>query len=242
MSQSLMFKTAAAILMLLMALPNQAATFTTLDRLTQREFENVIANLGAAMHYKSVAPGEALGVLGADVSFELSATDAETDLFELAGGDGADLSGSLVLPRLHAHKGLPFGIDIGGVVGALADTDLTMVGVEVRFALLDGGLVTPALALRASASRVQGSTEIDLDNAALELTVSKGFLMFTPYAGAGLVRSRGRAVDNAQFENVSIDQEKLFVGVNVNLGLNIAAEIDITGDYTTYSAKAGIRF
>ena len=242
MSQSLMIKAAAASLVMLAALSGRASAFDNLDRLTQGEFENVMANLGAAMHYKGVSPGEALGVLGADVSFELSATDAETDLFELAGGDAADLSGSLVLPRLHAHKGLPFGIDIGGVVGALADTDLTMVGVEVRFALIDGGLLTPALALRASASRVQGSTIVDLDNAALELTVSKGFLMFTPYAGAGLVRSRGRAVDNDQFENVSIDQEKLFVGVNVNLGLNIAAEVDITGDYTTYSAKAGIRF
>ncbi len=227
---------------LLSVQPLQAATFGSLERLSQGEFETLMSNLSAATHYKSVAPGETLGVLGADVSLELSATDAENDLFERAGGDAADLSDSLLMPRLHAHKGLPFGLDIGGVVGALADTDLTIIGVELRYSLIDGGLLTPALALRLSASRVQGSTVIDLDNTAVELTLSKGFLVATPYIGAGLVRSRGRAVNIDSFEAFSDEQEKIFLGVNLNLGLNMAVEVDVTGDYTTYSAKAGIRF
>lgn len=227
---------------LLSTLVSQAATFGSLDRLTQPEFETLMTNLAAATHYKSIAPGETLGMLGADVAVELSATDAENELFDLAGGGAADLSDSLLIPRLHMHKGLPFRVDIGGVIGALADTDLTIVGAELRYAIIEGGIATPALALRASASRIQGSTDIDLDNAALELTLSKGILIATPYIGAGIVKSWGSAVDNDRFEDFSVEQEKIFVGVNLNLGLNMAVEVDVTGDYTTYSAKAGIRF
>ncbi len=221
---------------------SQAATFSSLDQLTQGEFEILMENLAAATHYKSVAPGESLGLLGADVAVELSSTDADADLFARAGGDAADLSETLLVPRVRAHKGLPFGFDIGGFVGALADTDLTIVGVELRYALIDGGVLTPALALRASASRIQGTVDVDMDNAAVELTLSKGFLPFTPYIGAGVVMTRARAREDAGLEDVSLQQEKLFAGINVNLGVNMAAEIDVTGEYVTYSAKLGIRF
>ncbi len=37
-------------------------------------------------------------------------------------------------------------------------------------------------------------------------------------------------------------QFKAFVGVNINVGFNLAFELDNTGGITTLSAKGGIRF
>ena len=41
----------------------------------------------------------------------------------------------------------------------------------------------------------------------------------------------------------TFDQEKVFVGANLNLvGLNVTAEADRTGELTSFSAKLGVRF
>ena len=77
--------------------PARAQTFDSLESLSQDQFEILMSNLAAATHYKGIAPAESLGVLGADVAFELSSTDADNDVFELAGGDIADLSSTCLL-------------------------------------------------------------------------------------------------------------------------------------------------
>ena len=90
---------------------------------------------------------------------------------------------------------------------------------------------------------MQGIEELDLENAALELTISKGFLMVTPYAGVGLVNSDATPIDSAVLADESFDQEKVFVGANLNLvGLNVTTEADRTGELTSFSAKLGVRF
>ena len=220
----------------------RAEPFSSLDRLDQTGFLELAETLAAATHYKAVAPAEPLGLLGLDIGVELSATEIDRELFDRAsdGDYGAD---QLFVPRLHVHKGLPFGIDVGAFLGTVPETDLSLVGGELRLALVEGGVATPAVALRASYSRVQGIEELDLENAALELTVSKGFLMVTPYAGVGLVNSDATPLDSAVLAEETFDQEKVFVGANLNLvGLNVTVEADRTGELTSFSAKLGIRF
>lgn len=221
--------------------PAAAALFGSLGQLDQNEFERLVSNLGASTQYKAVSPGESLGTLGADIGIELASTDMDTGLFEKADDGSTDLD-ALLIPRLHVQKGLPFGIDVGAFVGTLIDTDVTVVGAEIRFALLEGGVLSPSLALRGSYSRMQGEPELELDNIGAEVVLSKGVLNFTPYIGAGVVRTESRARYTPSLEDVSVNQEKIFAGLNVNLGLNVAIEFDRTGDYDTWSAKAGIRF
>jgi len=220
----------------------RAEAFESLERLDQAEFLQLSENLAAATHYKAVTPAESLGILGFDVGVEISSTEIDRELFDRA-SDGDYGAGSILVPRVHAHKGLPFGIDVGAFVGAVPQTDLSLFGAELRLALVEGGVAFPAVALRASYSSAFGSNSLQLDNAALELTVSKGFLMLTPYAGVGIVHSESKPGDTATLADESVDQEKLFAGVNVNLvGLNVTAEADRTGEYTSFSAKLGFRF
>ena len=221
--------------------PVAADDFDSLDALSQEEFERLGENLGAATHFRPLSPAEHLGVLGADVAIEASSTEIDPELFTRAGDEPA-LDDALPAVRLHAQKGLPFRLDVGAMVAAVPGTDATLVGAELRVSLVEGGVATPAVSARASYSRLQGVTELEADNYGLELAVSKGVLMLTPYAGVGVVRTEASAPRATSLEDVSVDQRKLFAGLNVNLGANLALEVDRTGDATTWAAKLGIRF
>lgn len=231
------------LVLLGMGLPALASaeSLGSIGALSQQQFIGFAENLGAATAYKSIAPAEALGSLGLDIGVELSSTEIDSALFDQA-SDGSFGNSELLVPRLHAHKGLPFGLDVGASLSAVPDTDISIIGGELRYALIDGGVITPALAVRASYSQIQGVTDFDLNSSALELTVSKGFLVLTPYAGAGLVRSVADPHAIANLSKETFEQKKIYVGLAVSLGFALTLEIDRTGDYRTYSAKAGIRF
>jgi hypothetical protein len=111
--------------------------------------------------------------------------------------------------------------------------------VELRYALLEGSTVSPALALRASATELNGIQGYRLKTQGMDLSVSKGFALFTPYAGFGVVRAKGQAGEFSE----SVTLNKTFVGIGTNLLLiNLNLEYDKTGDVPSYSLKAGWRF
>lgn len=221
--------------------PTQAGSFDSVSSLTQQQFVQLAKNVSAATHYKSVSPAEPLGVLGLDVGIEVSSTEIDEQILDLA-SSGSFGSSQIIVPRLHAHKGLPFGLDVGASISSVPDTDISIIGGELRYSFLDGGALSPALALRASYSQLQGITEFDLNSSALELTVSKGVLLFTPYAGAGIVRTNANPNTGNSLSAETFEQDKLFVGVTINLGIAVTVEADQTGDYRSYTAKAGVRF
>ena len=221
--------------------PAKATDLDELQALGQGQFRTLVENVGAATHYKALAPAEPLGLIGFDVALELSVTEIDEEIFDIASGGSFDLS-RFLLPRLHVHKGLPFGIDLGAFLTTIPDTDFTALGAELRYAFLEGSTLTPAVAVRAHYSLVEGVDELDLNNTGVELTVSKGFLFLTPYAGIGTIRTSGTPNDVAGLSKESVDQEKVYVGVNINLGFNVGIEADRTGDYTTFSLKTGFRF
>jgi len=88
-------------------------------------------------------------------------------------------------------------------------------------------------------------TQLALDTKSLDISISKGFAMFTPYAGAGKVWVDSAAsvtgIDGTL--DKSFTQSKLFAGGNLNFGLfNMALEADKTGSAKSYSVKLGFRF
>lgn len=232
---------ALATVFLSVAGPLSAKSFDALENLSQEQFREFSENLSAGTHYKAVAPPETLGVLGFDIGLVVSTTDIRGQLFDQASAGGFEGS-ELIIPRLHVHKGLPFGIDLGASLGIVPDSDASVIGAEARYAIIDGGAVTPAVGLRASYAQVQGLDDFGLKSYALELGISKGVLMFTPYAGIGIVRSTAnpRNMDNLSVE--TYEQRKLLVGVTVNIGIAFTLEAERTDDIRTYSAKLGFRF
>ena len=209
-----------------------------LRNLSQVEFGKLSRDLTAATSYKGISPAEPLGIIGFDVGVEVSATKMEnSDLWRKAGADDS----TLYLPRVHVHKGLPFGIDVGASLAAAPGSDIKLGGAEIKYAFVSGNVAIPAIAVRAAATRLFGVDQLDLNTRSLELTVSKGFLNVTPYAGIGKVWGT-LTPKVAGLRKETPDANKVFAGVNLNLGLaNLAAEVDRTGGNQTVSVKLGFR-
>ena len=233
-------RTAIAALAVALAAPAAHAEFTSIRNLTQGELERVAADLGAALSYKGVTPATSLGVTGFDVGLVVTDTTVENSgLFRLAGAGGPS---RITVPKLHLYKGLPWGIDVGAFVAAASDVDARLFGADLRYALVQDGLATPAIALRLSGTRATGLGDLRLGTAAADVMVSKRFTALTPYAGAGLVRTTARA-SNADLGEVRSDEARVFVGLNLNLvAVNLALEAEKSGDNRSLSAKLGWRF
>ena len=221
------------------ALP-AAADFPTIGSLTQGEFHRVSEDLGAAFSYKGVTPATPLGLTGFDIGIEVTTTRMEnSSLLRLAGAGGPS---NLVIPKVHVHKGLWGGLDIGAFVGGASDVDATLYGAELRYAILDDGIAVPAVGVRLSGTKAAGLGTLRFATAALDLTVSKKFALVTPYAGAGTVRVQSSVRGTALGEE-SFNKSRVFAGVNLNLlAANLAIEAEKMGDNTSLSAKLGFRF
>jgi len=213
---------------------------------SQDAFKKFSEDLGAAFSYKAITPAEPLGITGFDVGLEISQTKLENEqYFDIAcGGCGAD---SIYVPRLHVHKGLPMNFDVGVSYASVPNSNVKLTGAELSYANIEGGTVMPAVATRATYSKLTGVDQLDFETMGLEVSISKGFAMFTPYGGIGYnwVTSTPNLPSGlpVTLEEEKFNQTKYYVGLNMNLGLiNFDVEADQTGDAQTYSGKVGFRF
>lgn len=220
-----------------------ALEINTLNLLTQSEFHALSQDLGAALSYRALVPAEPLGLIGFDIGAGVTATELQHREVLAKASGGADVPKALPVTSVRAVKGLPFNIDIGASLGRVPTTGITTAGGELRWAFVPGGVLTPALAVRASYSQLSGLDQLKASSAGLDVSISKGFLFATPYAGIGTVTTRTQVTGTTLLRKERIQQTRVFGGVNVNLGLvNLAVEADKTGDATSYGVKAGFRF
>lgn len=226
-----------------LALPAQAASnLDNLGGLGQSDFRLLSEDLAAALSYKALTPAEPLGVTGFDLGVEVESTKLKNpQVYDLATGGNAP--SSLIVPKLHVYKGLPFGLDIGAFYSAVPDSNIKLWGAELRYAILPGGTATPAVSVRGSYTRLQGVSQLAFDTTGLDVSISKGFAFVTPYAGIGEVWAHSTPDASTGLRGEDLSMAKYFVGVNVNLAVvNIAVEGDKTGDATSYGVKLGWRF
>ena len=229
-----------AALLLAAACPAAASDFGQVRTLTQDQFRDVAQDLGAAFSYKGVTPGTSLGLLGFDVGVE--ATDTRLEHVGALRAAGNDASDHLVIPKLHVHKGLWGGLDVGAFVGTAPGVSATLYGLDLRYAVVEESLASPGFGLRLSGTRASGMGDLSLATAAFDALVSKRFTLATPYAGAGVVRTSA-SVSGAGLANESIAKGRVFAGLNLNLlAANLAFEAEKLGDNTSLSAKVGFRF
>lgn len=234
---------AAVLAMLSLTAPAQAADdIDALQLLDQDDFRLLSEDLGAALSFKSMIPSESLGITGFDVGVSITGVRlSHRGVFERASA-GGDIPSTLPLASVRIHKGLPYGLDIGAAYSTVPGSNIRVIGGEVRWAFIEGGVATPAVAIRGAATKLLGVDQLDLETTSLDISVSKGILNVTPYGGVGKVwvRSKPDGVPGLRSENFS--QNKLFAGVNIFLGFNLAFEVDRTGDTTSYGLKGGFRF
>ncbi len=175
---------------------------------------NMMSELGYALAPSAFHPARTTGFGGFALSVEASfahvnadAVDSTKTQYWHAGTQGpVDPSthqfsvinknpDSLVqIYALKARKGLPFGLEIAGVVGFVASTSLWVGGADVHWALLEGyrtGLLgyLPDVAVGAGVRTLMGSSKFFLTTVGMDAQISKPFTLadsavITPYLGA----------------------------------------------------------
>jgi len=117
----------------------------------------------------------------------------------------------------------------GVMVGAVPGTNVRSTG---RVALRDRPPAAQRRRRSASAKLHQAHRRRSarLHTKGVDLSISKGFLMFTPYAGIGRYGPRARPTHPPLLKE-SLSLNKVFVGANLNFGLmNLAIRATRTGE------------
>lgn len=225
-----------------LAFSAHAGDFNAIGLLNQAEFRAFSEDVASAISYKGMIPSEPLGITGFDVGVRVGATEvANREILRKAAG-GASIPNAVPWAGVHIVKGLPFGIDIGVLQLRLPDNGVRATGGEIRWAFLEGSTALPALAVRVSGMSLSGVPQLKMRSLGADVSISKGFLFLTPYAGVGTTEVTARAPGTA-LRDESFQQGKVFAGVNVALGLvAFNVEADKTGDATSYGLKAALRW
>jgi hypothetical protein len=205
------------------------------DLTTQPGFDTFSNELGGALAYRAVAPADPLGIIGFDIAVE--GTNASF------GGD------SVIIPKIKFQKGLPGNLDIAGYYTQLplssigASGDGTAYGVALSYAIWEGGVVSPALAIRGSYTNADIPGVVGATTTGVDLEISKGFPIISPYAGIGMVNIGTSDKSGNGNTDYSATETRYFAGANFNLKImDIAFEVGKTGDNNFTTFKLGFRF
>lgn len=232
-----------ALVLVLAGMPAARAAndIDTLQFLSQAEFRDFSTDLSSALSYKALNPTEPMGITGFDVGVDLSATQTQyPGVWRKATGESLD---TLPVPRIRVMKGLPLGFDVGGFYSAVPNTNIKLYGAELRYALVEGGALTPAVGLRLATTRLSGVDQLGFQTRSADISISKGFGPVTPYGGVGHVWADSNPDASTGLQDESISQNKVYAGVRFSLAImNLDLEADRTGDAKTYSLKFAFGF
>ena len=222
---------------------------TNLKALDQQQFQDLGEDLTGALSYKPLEPADSLGIGGVDLGVVLTATSlANTSAVQPA--INGNIYSVLPVPTLRAALGMPFAnVDFGAMYSRVPGSQINLWGADLKWAVLPGGITTPAVAVRASVTRLDGVPQLEFETIGADVSVSKGILNLTPYVGVGEVWSRTGAdgvvnpVTGVALQQVNLAEFKGFLGCGINLGLaDVTFEADSTGGIRSFSAKVGFRF
>ena len=209
--------------------------------LAQSVFEDFSKEIGLAISYLPLAPAEPLGIFGFDIGIEATAINIDEGLWDSVLLD--DVPGTIILPRIHLQKGLPFGFDIGASYTKLPSSNIKVIGGELKWAIISGNATQPAVAIRGSYTTLSGVDDLDLETMGADISISKGFLFVTPYAGYGQVWISSEEKDPIlNLQKAEINVAKPFVGAKISLALiNFVFQADF-GDLPMYTARLNVGF
>ncbi len=209
----------------------------------QSEFKDLSETIGLLISYKPLAPAEPLGILGFDIGAEVTAVNVDQNASFLTKAiSDTNPPSYFVFPKLHAQKGLPFGIDVGVVYAKVQGSNIGLIGGEVKWAILKGTVATPAIAIRGSYTSLMGVDDLDLSTYGIDLSASKGFAFLTPYVGVGQVWIQSKENTVLPLSDENLSRTKGFAGLKVKLLLlSLVAEAEFS-EVPSYTFRANVSF
>lgn len=241
-----------ALLVIFTAVPVMAKTTIDFTGVGQEDFKTFSEEFGMALSYQPLSPAAPLGgtLPGFDLGVEASYVklDENSAWFKAMENSG-DLPDAVVIPRVHLQVGLPvIPLDLGVSYSSIPNSDIKLMGYELKYAILEGGAAMPAIAIRGAYTALSGVDQLDLTTKSVDLSISKGLLIFTPYAGVGQVWITSEPKDIAAADPISLKKEditntKFFAGSKIKIFpfINLVVEGDFS-NVNVYSARLNVNF
>lgn len=207
----------------------------------QRDFHLVAQDITGALDYKALGGAVPGGLLGFSIGgFGSYTKTLDSSAWKRLTGSKVDGIG---IAGVRVSKGLPLGLDVGAFYTKIPGTDASAYGAELRYALLEGTVATPAVAIRATYTGAGNTGDVDYKSYGGDVVISKGFLFITPYAGAGYVHSVTKVDPRFGLDKEGIGRGKGFAGLAFKLLLlDGTAEYERLGRSNVYSLKLGVGF
>lgn len=229
--------------------PIQADDIELAGNLMQDQFDNAVRDFGIALSYFPTEPPEPQGITGFDLGVEVSAPQLDDNkLYMQRTFENRDSPSSLVLPKLHFSKGLPFGFGVSGFASGHPGGNARLYGGALKYAILGGSMTLPALGVRAHGTTLDGVPDLDLNTYGADLSISKGFdapFLFglTPFAGYSHVRINGNETkSNLSLDDHETNEGRIFLGSRFTVGFfNFVLEADFA-EINVYSVRANVGF
>ena len=238
-----MKKTIVVLLMTVALITEANATGSNIDvsGLSQGQFFELSKELGLAFSYKSAAPATPLGVAGVDIGIEVAMVDVseESDYWNLSIDNIPDV---FPIPKFNVKKGLPLNIDVGAFYSKIPSCEVSLWGADLKWAILDGSALIPALAIRGSYTELKHAMGFDFNTRGLDLSVSKGFSRLTPYAGLGKVWIESEPTDSMSLKKESITEPKFFGGLQISfILLKVTLEAELA-EIPTFTLRLSAKY
>lgn len=228
-------------------------------------FKALIGDLGSVFGPTSLGPADTTGALGFDIGLDYSVSTINkksahwNKVFTANNNSVDDAPGVLSVVQLKMRKGLPYSFELGGNVGKLLDSDLWVMGLNLRFAVLEGYRLLPDIALSAGISTILGSREMSIMVSGGALTISKSFgvggmVSLTPYISYNplVVRASsyviGRFDEEQRLVRFVLAPETVLrhrgaIGVHaVSNHVTLAIEAILTSGVQTFTTQVGATF
>lgn len=207
-----------SIAALLLAGQALAGGFTFDSQFTAADLEELTKAMGDALAFPNLGGASPSGLTGFDVLIAGGGPKVDSGSHWWKHGvDGSTVGGLLAGGRIIGRKGLPMHFDVGLQYGTVVGEEFW--GAEARWALLAGGTLEPAIAVRATYTRLEADpTFFEVGEG--QLMLSKGFAVVTPYVMAGYRRATGRGLvgfPEPERRSVTVDGAVGAAGVRVSL-------------------------
>lgn len=214
---------AAAVLAVCAASPAQAQT-QAIDRTvtTQADLQSLVDEIGPALRFRQL--GDTNTVRAGDVEVGVQYGNE--------------------IPGFGARFGLGDRVDLGAWGGVMADGHSGVVGVDTKVVLLREGPSMPvSMAVRPSLSGLLGDPDAWLATFGVDLSVSRMFGAWSPYAGFAASTSAAYARSSAlHLDSATGGDTYAYAGLSFRWrALVLAGEVDNARD-VTYAFRIGTRF
>jgi hypothetical protein len=150
-------------------------------------------------------------------------------------------SSRIIIPRVQVHKGIPASFDIGGGLGQDPLTKATLASVYLQRTLYEA-FQMPAIAVRASYSKLMGLSSTEASNGAIDGVASYGFLRFFTIYGSYGIGQTDILVKSGQSYGTSLslegdDEEQIHSTVNLR-SKSVGLQIQILPPFCTLALES----